>query len=144
MRGLATVLRALRHGGWLILPAISSPGSDFRAALARLRNTLWGGGALLPERWLRRECGPVSPRYKSFRLAAPCVRCLRGDQPDQHVWGNETPCGFPHPNATVNIGVPLRKLGLDSLWLTSLLAEHRGSSSCRRSTPRRRFHPSSR
>jgi hypothetical protein len=48
MRGLATVLRALRHGGWLILPAISSPGSDFRAALARLRNTLWAAARFCP------------------------------------------------------------------------------------------------
>jgi 2-polyprenyl-3-methyl-5-hydroxy-6-metoxy-1,4-benzoquinol methylase len=48
LRGLATVWRALRHGGWLILPAISVPGNDFQATLSRLRNTLWGGGARLP------------------------------------------------------------------------------------------------
>jgi SAM-dependent methyltransferase len=48
-RGLVTMLRALRHGGWLILPAISVPGYDFQATLSRLRNTLWGGGARLPE-----------------------------------------------------------------------------------------------
>jgi hypothetical protein len=47
VRGLATVWRALRRGGWLTLPAISVPGSDFRAAFSRLRNTLWGGGARL-------------------------------------------------------------------------------------------------
>jgi predicted O-methyltransferase YrrM len=49
VRGLATVWRALRRGGWLILPAISVAGDDFRAALSRLRNTLWGGGSRLPE-----------------------------------------------------------------------------------------------
>ena len=49
VRGLATVWRALRRGGWLILPAISAAGDDFPAALSRLRNTLWGGGARLPE-----------------------------------------------------------------------------------------------
>jgi predicted O-methyltransferase YrrM len=49
MRGLATVSRALRRGGWLTLPAISVQGDDFQAALSRLRNTLWGGGARLPE-----------------------------------------------------------------------------------------------
>jgi len=49
VRGLVTVWQALRHGGWLTLPAISVPGSDFRAALSRLRNTLWGGGARYPE-----------------------------------------------------------------------------------------------
>ena len=41
--------RALRPGGWLTLPAISVPGNDFRATFSRLRNTLWGGGARLPE-----------------------------------------------------------------------------------------------
>jgi hypothetical protein len=49
VRGLATVWRALRRGGWLIMPAISVAGDDFRAALSRLRNTLWGGGSRLPE-----------------------------------------------------------------------------------------------
>jgi predicted O-methyltransferase YrrM len=49
VQGLATVWRALRPGGWLTLPAISVPGSDFRAALSRLRDTLWGGGARFPE-----------------------------------------------------------------------------------------------
>ncbi len=49
MRGLATVWRALRRGGWLTLPTISVPGNDFQATLSGLRNTLWGGGVRLPE-----------------------------------------------------------------------------------------------
>ena len=48
-RGLTTVWRALRPGGWVTLPVISAPGDDISAALARLRNTLWGGGARLVE-----------------------------------------------------------------------------------------------
>jgi SAM-dependent methyltransferase len=47
--GLRRVWRALRPGGWLTLPVISAPGADLQAALARLRNTLWGGGARLAE-----------------------------------------------------------------------------------------------
>jgi 2-hydroxy-4-(methylsulfanyl)butanoate S-methyltransferase len=49
VRGLTTVWRALRPGGWLSLPAISAEGDDFEATLSRLRNTLWGGGSRLPE-----------------------------------------------------------------------------------------------
>jgi 2-polyprenyl-3-methyl-5-hydroxy-6-metoxy-1,4-benzoquinol methylase len=49
VRGLTTVWRALRPGGWLSLPAISAAGDDFQATLSRLRNTLWGGGARLPQ-----------------------------------------------------------------------------------------------
>jgi hypothetical protein len=49
LRGLANVWRALRRGGWLTLPAISVSGDDLDAALSRLRNTLWGGGARLSE-----------------------------------------------------------------------------------------------
>ena len=45
----ASVGRALHRGGWVSLPVISSPGDDLRPALARLRNTLWGGQARLPE-----------------------------------------------------------------------------------------------
>jgi SAM-dependent methyltransferase len=40
--GLRTVREALRPGGWAILLAIGSPGSDPRAALGRLINVLWG------------------------------------------------------------------------------------------------------
>jgi len=47
--GLRRVWRALRPGGWLTLPVISAPGTDLEAALSRLRNTLWGGGARLAE-----------------------------------------------------------------------------------------------
>ncbi len=47
--GLRNVWRALRPGGWLSMPAISAAGGDLQAALSRLRNTLWGGGARLPE-----------------------------------------------------------------------------------------------
>jgi len=43
--GIPLVWRALRPGGWVTLPVISAPGNDLGAALARLRNTLWGGGA---------------------------------------------------------------------------------------------------
>jgi 2-polyprenyl-3-methyl-5-hydroxy-6-metoxy-1,4-benzoquinol methylase len=49
VRGLTTVWRALRPGGWLSLPAISAAGDDLQATLSRLRNTLWGGDARLPE-----------------------------------------------------------------------------------------------
>jgi predicted O-methyltransferase YrrM len=49
LKGLASVWRALRRGGWVSLPVISPPGDDLRPALARLRNTLWGGQARLPE-----------------------------------------------------------------------------------------------
>ena len=49
VRGLTTVWRALRPGGWLSLPAISAAGDDFEATLSRLRNALWGGGARLPQ-----------------------------------------------------------------------------------------------
>jgi hypothetical protein len=45
LQSLTTVLRALRRGGWAALPVISVTGDDLGAALARLRNTLWGGGA---------------------------------------------------------------------------------------------------
>jgi predicted O-methyltransferase YrrM len=47
--GLARVWRALRPGGWVNMPAISATGADLEAALSRLRNILWGGGARLPE-----------------------------------------------------------------------------------------------
>jgi hypothetical protein len=47
--GLARVWRALRPGGWVSMPAISTPGEDLEAALSRLRNILWGGGVRLPE-----------------------------------------------------------------------------------------------
>lgn len=47
--GLAAVWQALRRGGWLIMPAISVPGEDLQATLARLRNTIWGGGARLAD-----------------------------------------------------------------------------------------------
>lgn len=46
--GLANVHQALRPGGWLMLSTISVPGDGVAAALARLRNTLWGGGARYP------------------------------------------------------------------------------------------------
>jgi hypothetical protein len=36
-------------GGGALAAAISVPCDDLRATLARLRNTLWGGGARLPE-----------------------------------------------------------------------------------------------
>jgi len=49
LQGLRTVWRALRKGGWVTLPTISSPGDELRPALARLRNTLWGGGARVAE-----------------------------------------------------------------------------------------------
>jgi predicted O-methyltransferase YrrM len=49
LQGLAKVWRALRRGGWVSLPVISAPGDDLRPALARLRNTLWGGQARPPE-----------------------------------------------------------------------------------------------
>lgn len=48
-KGLRTVRRALRNGGWVTLPTISAPGDEFRPALARLRNTLWGGHARFAE-----------------------------------------------------------------------------------------------
>jgi precorrin-6B methylase 2 len=47
--GLGNIWQALRRDGWLIMPAISVPGDDLQAALARLRNTLWGGGARLAD-----------------------------------------------------------------------------------------------
>ena len=49
LRGLATVWHALRTGGWVSLPVISAPGDELSPALARLQNTLWGGGARLPQ-----------------------------------------------------------------------------------------------
>jgi predicted O-methyltransferase YrrM len=48
-RGLRTVFSGLRRGGWVTLPVISAPGADLGPAVARLRNTLWGGGARLAE-----------------------------------------------------------------------------------------------
>jgi hypothetical protein len=73
IRGSATVWRTLRHGGWLILLAISVPGSDFKATLSRLRNTLRGGGERLPEQGAEAVTQPGSPTYKSARLAAPGI-----------------------------------------------------------------------
>lgn len=49
LRGLETVWRALRPGGWVSLPVISAPGNEVRPAVARLQNTLWGGRARLVE-----------------------------------------------------------------------------------------------
>jgi hypothetical protein len=77
------VWRALRPGGWLTLPAISVPGNDFRATFSRLRNTLWGGGARLPEQVAGAATRSGSPTYKSAQSGAPCVRCWRDDQPDR-------------------------------------------------------------
>jgi 2-polyprenyl-3-methyl-5-hydroxy-6-metoxy-1,4-benzoquinol methylase len=48
-RGLHTVWKALRPGGWVQLPAISAPGAELGPALTRLRNVLWGGQVLFPE-----------------------------------------------------------------------------------------------
>jgi hypothetical protein len=51
------------------------------------------------------------------------------------------PCG-DYDAANVYIGVPLRQLALDSLWLASLLVEHARRRSRRRDTLRRRTaHP---
>ena len=46
--GLANVWQALHPGGWLLVPAMSIPGIDLPAALSRLHDTLWGGGARVP------------------------------------------------------------------------------------------------
>ena len=47
-RGLDNIWQALHPGGWLLVPAMSIPGIDLQAALSRLRDTLWGGGARVP------------------------------------------------------------------------------------------------
>lgn len=46
---LRTAWEALQPGGWILLPAESAPGMSLDAALARLRNVLWGGDPLYPE-----------------------------------------------------------------------------------------------
>jgi predicted O-methyltransferase YrrM len=48
-RGLGTIWRALRPGGWVSLAAISAPGAELGAVQSRLRNVLWGGDVLFPE-----------------------------------------------------------------------------------------------
>jgi hypothetical protein len=48
-RALVAAWMALRTGGWILFPAISSRGADTRAALTRFRNVLWGGETLTPE-----------------------------------------------------------------------------------------------
>jgi len=47
--GLASVHRALRPGGWVLMGSLGVPGDDLRPAVARLRATLWGSEALAPE-----------------------------------------------------------------------------------------------
>jgi SAM-dependent methyltransferase len=47
---LATVRRALRPGGWLLVGTLGSPArGDLRDALGALRSVLWGGGPLAPD-----------------------------------------------------------------------------------------------
>jgi predicted O-methyltransferase YrrM len=48
-RALATVRRALRPGGWLLLAMVSAPGEALGDALTRLRATLWGSDGYRPE-----------------------------------------------------------------------------------------------
>jgi predicted O-methyltransferase YrrM len=45
-KGLARALRALRPGGWIMLPSLSADGHDLRATVGRLRFVMWGGDAL--------------------------------------------------------------------------------------------------
>jgi SAM-dependent methyltransferase len=47
--GLASVLRALRPGGWVLMGSLGVPGDELGPALARLKATLWGSEALPPE-----------------------------------------------------------------------------------------------
>jgi SAM-dependent methyltransferase len=53
-RALATVRRALRPGGWLLTASISRSGPDLRAALSRLRDTMWGGTARMVDELVER------------------------------------------------------------------------------------------
>jgi SAM-dependent methyltransferase len=61
-RGLKNVHAALRPGGWLLTTTVSAEGPGLAAALSRLQNELWGGGARLPDELVRRltEAGYVS------------------------------------------------------------------------------------
>jgi precorrin-6B methylase 2 len=45
---LGAAWTALRPGGWIMLPAISTLGDDTQSALTRFRNVLWGGETLTP------------------------------------------------------------------------------------------------
>jgi SAM-dependent methyltransferase len=47
--GLASVLRALRPGGWVLMGSLGVPGDELGPSLARLKATLWGSEALAPE-----------------------------------------------------------------------------------------------
>ena len=47
--GLASVFRALRPGGWVLMGSLGGPGDDLAPAVARLKATLWGSEALPPE-----------------------------------------------------------------------------------------------
>jgi protein-L-isoaspartate O-methyltransferase len=46
--GLDAVTRALRPGGYLLVPVLATAGQSLRASLARLRTALWGGTIVYP------------------------------------------------------------------------------------------------
>lgn len=81
--GLRNVWRALRPGGWLGMPAISAAGTDLPAALARLRNILWGGGARLPEQVAEtaREVGFTAVQIVPAGPGPGAVRAIVAQRP---------------------------------------------------------------
>jgi precorrin-6B methylase 2 len=50
IQGLQNIWRALRPGGWVLVPTMSVEGMDLQATVSRLRDVLWGGAARTPSR----------------------------------------------------------------------------------------------